>query len=268
MNDNFEISDNLRRSHGHGLVRDALTAVDRGESVVLVTVVHTDRSVPRRAGARMLVFGDGSQRGTIGGGEMESRVLAEAAEALTMGSPRFVSFDLVDPGVGDPGVCGGTVSLYLEPFMPEPDLLIIGCGHVGKAVAELGHWLGFAVTALDDRPELATAQQMPTADEVLPGPLVETIPKAGITSNTHVVLVTRNLAVDLEAVPLILATPARSVGVMGSKRRWSITREKLLEGGVAEAELDRVRSPVGLEISAESPEQIAVSILAEIVQLG
>lgn len=268
MSDIFQSMNRVDRSQGHGLLHDALAAVERGESVVMATVVDTNRSVPRHAGARMLIRPDGSQLGTIGGGEMESRVLAEAAEVLATGAPRFMTFDLVDPGAGDPGVCGGTVSLYLEPFMPEPDLVIIGCGHVGKAVAELGNWLGFPITALDDRPELATAEQMPMAAEVLAGSLTETIPKAGITANTHVVLVTRNLAVDLEALPAILATPARSVGVMGSKRRWSLTREKLIEAGVAEADLERVRSPIGLEISAESPEQIAVSILAEIVQLG
>ena len=145
--------------------------------------------------------------------------------------------------------------------------MIVGCGHVGKAVADLAHWLGYGVSALDDRPELATPEQLPTADQVLAGPVAEMIGQATITGQTHIVLVTRNLAVDLEAIPAALATPARSIGVMGSARRWGITRQKLIDAGIAPDQLDRVRSPIGLGINAETPQQIAVSIMAEITAL-
>ena len=254
--------------NSHELVRIALDAVDRGEPVVVATVVDTDRSVPRHAGSKMLVFADRRQVGTIGGGEMEARVIDTAVDVLSSGAPRLMNFDLVDPAAGDPGVCGGTITLYLEPLLPEANIVIVGCGHVGKAVADLAHWLGYRVTAIDDRVELATPEQVPNADEVLAGPIAETLATARITSRTHVVLVTRNLAVDLEAIPAALATPARSIGVMGSTRRWGITSQKLIDAGVAADELERVRSPIGLEISAETPEQIAVSILAEITALG
>jgi len=254
--------------NNHELVRIALAAVDRGESVVVATVVDTDRSVPRHAGSKMLVFGDRRQVGTIGGGEMEARVIDEAVEALIAGTPRLMNFDLVDPAAGDPGVCGGTVTLYLEPLMPEANIVIVGCGHVGKAVADLAHWLGYGVTALDDRADLAIAELLPTADQVLAGPVADLIGQATIHGGTHIVLVTRNLAVDVEAIPAALATSARSIGVMGSKRRWGITRQKLIDAGVPVAQLDRVRSPIGLAINAETPEQIALSILAEITALG
>ena len=141
------------RSSGYDILRDALTAVEGGESVVVATVVATSRSVPRHAGTRMLVFGDGTQQGTIGGGEMEGRVITAAAEVLRSGVPRFMTFDLVDPGVGDPGVCGGTVNLYLGPFMPEPNVVIIGCGHVGRAVAERAdHQTTFGVGRAFEQP--------------------------------------------------------------------------------------------------------------------
>lgn len=251
----------------HELVRQALDAVGRGESVVVATVVDTDRSVPRHAGSKMLVFGDRRQVGTIGGGEMEARVIEASVEVLSSGTPRLMNFELVDPAAGDPGVCGGTITLYLEPLLPEANIMIVGCGHVGKAVADLAHWLGYGVTALDDRPELATPEQLPTADQVLVGPVAEIIGQATITGQTHIVLVTRNLAVDLEAIPAALATPARSIGVMGSARRWGITRQKLIDAGIAPDQLDRVRSPIGLDINAETPQQIAVSIMAEITAL-
>jgi xanthine dehydrogenase accessory factor len=254
--------------NSHELVRAALDAVDSGQPVVVATVVDTDRSVPRHAGAKMLVFADRRQVGTIGGGEMEARVIDTAVEVLSSGTPRLMNFDLVDPAAGDPGVCGGTITLYLEPLLPEPNIVIVGCGHVGKAVADLAHWLGYRVTAIDDRIELATAEQMATADEVLAGPVADMIGQATIGGQTHIVLVTRNMTVDLDAIPAALSTPARSIGVMGSTRRWGITRQRLTERGIAAEQLDRVRSPIGLDIDAETPEQIAVSILAEITALG
>lgn len=254
--------------HGHELVRAALDAVDRGDAVVVATVVETERSVPRHAGSKMLVFADRRQVGTIGGGELEARVIDAAVEVLSSGAPRLVNFDLVDPVAGDPGVCGGTITLYLEPLLPDASVVVVGCGHVGKAVSDLAHWLGYRVTAVDDRAELATEDQLPTADHVLAGPVADVIGRATITDQTHIVLVTRNMAVDLDAIPAALATSARSIGVMGSKRRWAHTRQRLLERGVAAEQLDRVRSPIGLEIGAETPEQIAMSIMAEITALG
>ncbi len=247
------------------LLRQLVAAVDRGESVARVVVVDAARSVPRRAGASMLVWGDGTTVGTVGGGEMEARAVREAGEALVDGRPRRLRYELLDPGVGDPGVCGGEVELYVEPHQGDPIVYVIGCGHVGRAVVDLAHWLGFRVVATDDRAELVTEQSVPHADVRIAGPMAEALSVASMNANTDVVVVTRNVAVDLEILPLILATSARSIGVMGSRRRWATTRAALIAGGLTEGELDRVRSPIGIEIAAETPEEIAVSILAEIV---
>ena len=258
-----------RRERGAGddhLLRELLDTTDAGGGVVLATVVGTARSVPRHAGAKMLVYPDRRQVGTIGGGEMESRVVDAAIDALRDRRPRHMEFDLVDPAVGDPGVCGGTVNVYLEPFMPQPQLVVVGCGHVGRAVVELAHWLGYHVTALDDRTEVADPDALGAADVVLPGPFAETLGRVEIRDEAHVVLVTRNVAVDVEVLPVVLASQTLSVGVMGSKRRWSTTRAKLEAMGIDAASLDRVRSPIGLDIDAETPEQIALSILAEVVR--
>jgi len=250
-----------------GVLRELLTAVESGDSVVLATVVDTSRSVPRHAGTKMLVRADGSTSGTIGGGELEARVRQEAAAALADGRPRLVRYDLVDPVQGDPGVCGGEVHLYLEPYMPPATIFVIGCGHIGSAVVELAHWMGFRVVVFDDRPELVADAAVPLADVRLSGDFATALQVAPISDQTHVVVVTRNMGVDLELLPHLLGSGARSIGVMGSTRRWATTRAELANRGVAVAQLDAVSSPIGLDLHAETPQEIAVSILAEIVAM-
>jgi xanthine dehydrogenase accessory factor len=252
---------------GDDVLRELLDTVDGGESVVLATVVDTDRSVPRHAGTKMLIRADGSTSGTIGGGEMEARVRAEAAAALADGRPRLVHYQLVDPVQGDPGVCGGEVHLFLEPHMPTATIFVIGCGHIGSAVVELAHWMGFRVVAYDDRPELVGERALPLADVRLSGELAAALDVAPITDQTHVVVVTRNMSVDLRLLPSLLGAGARSIGVMGSTRRWATTRAELAGRGVPDEQLDAVSSPIGLDLHAETPQEIAVSILAEIVAL-
>lgn len=252
---------------GEGLIASLLAGVANGRAGVLATVIATSRSVPRRPGSKMIVWGDGTTSGTIGGGMMEARVVTESEAALADGFTRLITYDLVDPSRGDPGVCGGTVTVYLEPYMPTPTVFVIGCGHVGKAVVELAHWLGFRVVAFDDRAELVSGDAVPLADVRVTGTIADALSVAPITTETHVVLVTRNVAVDLELLPILVATPARSIGVMGSGRRWQTTLSALADAGVRPEALVRVTSPVGLELGAETPEEIAVSILAEIVQL-
>ena len=251
---------------GTGLLRELVAAVDRGESVARVVVVDAHRSVPRRTGASMLVWSDGRTIGTIGGGEMEARAVCSACEALVDGRPRRLRYELLDPGSGDPGVCGGEVELYVEPHVGEPTIYVIGCGHVGRAVVDLAHWLGFRVVATDDRVELVTAEALPHADVLAAGTIAAALQHAPINANTDVVIVTRNVAVDLEILPQVVVTPARSIGVMGSRRRWATTRAALIAGGLTVEQLNRVRTPIGLEIAAETPEEIAVSIMAEIVE--
>ena len=155
----------------------------------------------------------------------------------------------------------------MEPIGARPKLLVIGAGHVGKAVAHLAQWLGFWVVVCDDRPELCTPQAFPGADQYQPG-LMQDIPKnIDITPTTYIVLTTRGVDVDVPGLPALLDAPAAYFGVIGSQRRWAITRSQLLEMGISQEKLDRVRSPVGLDIDAETPEEIAVSIMAEIIKL-
>lgn len=238
-----------------------------GKSAALVTIVADQGSVPRHAGSKMLVLPDGSAEGTIGGGEMERQVVNEALEAIRDGSLRIKSYSFRDPGQGDVGVCGGEIKVLIEPIKPQPTLLIIGAGHVGSAVAHLGRWLGFRIVMSDDRPEFITPEAAPDADERLHVPIAEVTGKVSINSQTYVLLTTRGVDIDVDGLPALLEGPAPYIGVIGSRRRWETTAHKLLEAGVSKRSIDRVTSPMGLELNAETPEEIAISILAEIIML-
>jgi xanthine dehydrogenase accessory factor len=239
--------------------------VKEGKSVALVTVTATSRSVPRHAGAKLLVVRDGETIGTIGGGEMEARCIVEAGAAMNNGKSRTLTYELLDAANGDPGVCGGTVELFVEPFLPVATVYVIGCGHVGAAVVNLAKWMGYRVVATDDRDALATNANLPGADAVFAGSFAEAVKEEPIGAHTSVVVVTRNMAVDLELLPLVLNTPARFIGVMGSARRWATTAATLSERGISLEALARVHSPIGVNINAETPEEIAVSIMAAVV---
>ena len=240
--------------------------MEEGGPVVLATVVAPKRSVPRHAGTKMLVYADGSLSGTVGGGAMESRVIDAAGEVLATRKTRLLSYALVEPERGDPGICGGELQIYLEPYMPAHTVFVIGAGHVGKAVVELSHWLGYRTVISDDRADRVAEDTMPLADERIAGSVADALEAHPVTADTSVVVVTRDTGIDIAAIPLLLATPARYLGVMGSERRWLTTRRQLVDGGVAEADLDRIHVPVGIELGAETVEEIAVSILSEVIR--
>jgi xanthine dehydrogenase accessory factor len=245
--------------------RKIADAEEKKEPIVVCTVIGSRGSTPRHEGSKMLVYEDGHIDGSVGGGEVENRVIKEAMDALQDGRPRVLSYNMVDPTRGDPGVCGGTVDVYVEPVLPGPEMVIIGGGHVGQAVAHLAHWLGFRVVVSDDRPEYCTPEANPDADELVLSPMAELPVKKKITNQSYLVLTTRGMVVDVPGLPPLLDTPAAFIGLIGSKRRWTQTRKSLLETGIPEDKLNRVHSPIGLELNAETPEEIAVSIMAEII---
>jgi xanthine dehydrogenase accessory factor len=248
------------------LLAEIAAAVEGRRPVVLATVVSTRRSVPRHAGTKMLVYENGQQSGTIGGGELEATVIADAIGVLRTGKTRLETYALVDPDRGDPGVCGGEMTIYLEPYMPPHTVYVIGIGHVGRAVVELAHWLGYRTVATDDRPDRLTEDALAGADERIAGSVADAMATAPITEDTSVVVVSRSVEHDVDAIPQLLKTQARYIGVMGSDRRWNTTRKQLLEGGLAESDLARIHVPVGIELGAETVEEIAVSILSEIIR--
>ena len=230
-------------------------------------IVRSRGSTPRHATSKMLVFPDGHILGTVGGGEVESRVISEALKAIADRKPRLLEYNMADPERGDPGVCGGQLEIYVEPIIPKPTLVIVGVGHVGKAVAHLAKWLGFVVAVCDDRPDFCNQTAVPEADEFYPIPLEQLVEKLPITPWTYIVLTTRGVDVDVLGLPSLLDTKAAYIGVIGSRRRWATTTKKLTDTGISKTKLNLVHSPIGLEIQAETPEEIAVSIMAEIIKL-
>lgn len=239
----------------------------KNELAALCTVVRSQGSTPRHSTSKMLVYEDGNFIGTVGGGELENRVFQEALEALVDGQPRLLEYNMADPARGDPGVCGGTVEVFVEPILPAPTLVVIGGGHVGKAVAHLAKWLGFRVAVTDDRPEFLTPTANPDADAFYECKMEDLPQHLKINHRTYLVLTTRGVVVDATGLPPLLESDAAYIGVIGSRRRWKMTVDKLKEIGVSEERIARVHSPIGLELQAETPEEIAVSIMAEILML-
>ena len=249
-------------------IYQAVARLERdGESGALCAITRSRGSTPRRAGSKMLVYEDARFIGTVGGGEVESRVIREALEAIKDGRPRVLSYDMVNPAEGDPGVCGGQLEVYVEPILAKPVLLIIGGGHVGRALAHLARWLNFRVAVSDDRVEFCTPEANPDAEIFYPVKMAALPEQMKINRHTYIVLTTRGVAVDIEGLPELLNTPAAYIGVIGSRRRWTVTRKALLDAGVSEEAVRKVVSPIGLELNAETPEEIAVSIMAEILML-
>ena len=233
----------------------------------LCTIVRSHGSTPRHTTSKMLVYPDGHILGTVGGGEVENRVINEALQAIGDKKPRLLEYNMSDPERGDPGVCGGQLEIYVEPIIPKPTLVVVGVGHVGKAVAHLAKWLGFIVAVCDDRPEFCNPTAVPDADQFYPITMDQLSKNLQITPWTYIVLTTRGMDVDVQGLPSLLDTDAGYIGVIGSKRRWATTTKKLLSAGVSKKKLDQVHSPIGLEINAETPEEIAVSIMAEVIKL-
>lgn len=247
--------------------REVGRLLDEREPFVLCTVVDAKGSVPGKVGARMIVYADGRIAGTVGGAGLEEKVKAAAKEALVTGKPRTQSFDLMrrKPG-GLDSVCGGTVEVYVEPVLPQPHLLLCGGGHVCNAVARLADQLEYSYSVLDDRPEYASPERYPSARSIYPMKPAEFFSKVDPKRFSHLLLLGYSYQVDEEILQLGLPRFSGWIGLIGSQTKRHEMFDDLKKGGLAESDLARVECPVGLAIGAESPSEIAVSILGRIIQ--
>ncbi|HAM49440.1 MAG TPA: dehydrogenase [Nitrospiraceae bacterium] len=235
-----------------------------GKSSAVATIVQCLGSSPQKAGAKMLIREDGSIMGTLGGGCMEAEVIQASLMAIKDASPLTFPFELTEKHGGL--VCGGKVLVYIEPVIPDPCLIILGAGHVGRALSKVAKFSGFRVTVIDDRAEYADRTHLPDADDVLVNNFDGIFDKLSVEKNTSIVIATRGHDHDLEAVIAALKTDVRYIGLVGSKRKRAVLFHALRAKGFSEDDTRRVIIPVGLPIGSVSPEEIAVSIMAQIIQ--
>jgi len=241
-------------------------ALERGESAALVTIVSTTGSTPQRVGAKMLVFGDGRIVGTIGGGCYENDALGKAREAIHSRRPSLVHYELDDDFAQETGlICGGQMDVYIEPIEPSPELYVIGAGHVAFHLARLANEVGFRVHVVDDREKFANAERFPTAVEIVVDDIPTWIAGASLPPHAYTVIVTRGHTNDLEALRALAPRELRYLGLIGSRAKVARIYDALVDDRMPAEALARVHAPIGLDIGAVTPQEIAVSILAELI---
>ena len=241
-------------------------ALERGEAAALVTIVATTGSTPQRVGAKMLVFADGRIVGTIGGGCYENDAFWKAREAIDHRRPELVHYELSDDFAQETGlICGGQMDVYIEPIEPSPELYVIGAGHVGFHLARLAHEVGFRVHIVDDREKFANNERFPTAEEVVVDDIPTWVARANLPPHAYAVIVTRGHTNDLEALRALAPIDLRYLGLIGSRAKVARIYEALAADNMSAERLQRVHAPIGLDIGAVTPQEIAVSILAELI---
>ncbi|HEY4709482.1 MAG TPA: XdhC/CoxI family protein [Candidatus Acidoferrales bacterium] len=236
-----------------------------GRRGALATIVHTNGSIPSYESSRMLVREDGSIAGTIGGGCVEADVWAAAKEVMQIEQPRKMTFNLNHEAEYDAGlICGGTLEIFVEPILPQPVLYIFGGGHISSAVARAASAAGFGITVADDREAFANTERFPMAGELY-ATYEDAFQRIKPNASSYLLIVTRGHKDDMRVLAWAVRTEARYIGMIGSKRKV-LSVYKALEGeGYSADEFERVHAPVGLDIGALAPEEIAVSIAAELI---
>jgi xanthine dehydrogenase accessory factor len=241
-------------------------ALTRGETVALVTIVRAQGSTPQRVGAKMLVYADGRTVGTIGGGCYESEAFWKARDAIATGRPTLVRFDLSDDFASESGlICGGQMDVFIEPLAPAPHLYIAGAGHVGAELARAAADVGFRIHVVDDREKFANAERFPGADEIAVDSIADWLEQTDFPQSAYVAIVTRGHQHDLAALRAVVGRPVRYVGLIGSRAKVARIVDALAAEGIPAEALRRVHAPIGLDIGAVTPQEIAVSIVAELI---
>ena len=242
-------------------------ALKRGEEVALVTIVSANGSTPQRVGAKMLVYADGRFVGTIGGGCYEGEALWKAREALKTRKACTVRYELADDFAEESGlICGGQMEVFIEPIEPSPAVYVFGAGHVGQYVARVAHEAGFQVHVVDDRAKFANRERFPDAAEIVVDDIPAWLAKATLPGSAYAVIVTRGHRHDLDAMRALAPRKLRYLGLIGSRAKVKRIYDALVEdGSVPVEQLETVHAPIGLDIGAVTPQEIAVAIVAELI---
>lgn len=240
-------------------------ALARGEAVALLTVVRASGATPCPPGTKLLVHEHGALTGSFGGALLDGRARDDALRLLRAGQPELVTYHL-DPDSGESvGSCGATIDIFIEPLRPEPRLLIAGSGYVAQALARLAAPLGWRVALVDDRSEFATSATLPERAEVAVADIAAWVRERQADAMSAIVIVTRGHRSDEEALRAALGSSAGYIGMIGSPSKVRAIFRRLLRAGSPRADLERVHAPIGLDLGAETPDEIALSIAAELL---
>jgi xanthine dehydrogenase accessory factor len=250
------------------IFREIVNMRSLGRSAALATIIKVKDSAPRAEGSKMLIRGDGTTLGSIGGGSLEAHLCREAMEVIREARPRLLHFDLTGEEAAEEGMlCGGNMDVFVEPILSQPSLHIFGAGHISRAISKIAKIVGFHVVVIDDRAEFANADRFPEADEILTGDFSEAFSRLNVGRSSYIVIVTRGHQLDAQILEWAVKTEAKYVGMIGSRKKNEAVFSALLSKGIAKELLEGVHAPIGLNINAETPEEIAVSIMAEIINV-
>ncbi len=248
------------------VIKKAYEASLKGQSYAFATIIDsTLKGTPRKSGAKMVVLEDGSIFGTIGGGRNEKAATLECQKVMKTLVPTTVTYDYF--GQKGQSVCGGQINVFIEPFAGQKHFIICGAGHIALPLSVLAKMLNFKVTILDNRPEFANNKRFPHVDHILVGNHTEKLSRQTINENTYFMIVTQGNEYDFECLKTIVQSNAGYIGVISSQPKRIKFFKRLKNAGVAEKHLNRVKIPAGLDIGSQTPEEIAVSIMAEVVSL-
>ncbi len=249
------------------IYQELVNVLSKGERAVLATVIASQGSTPRKAGAKMLIKEDGTSIGTMGGGGNERQVVGKVIEVLNSGEPQVVRFDLSGRDKEVEMICGGQMDVFLEPILPPATLFLFGAGHISERTATVAKMLGFRVVVIDPRPQHNNIERFPEADSLIAEDYDSAFSKLKVDENSYLVVYTPSHVIDEKCLHFAVGTRAGYIGMIGSKKKVKEVKERLLQNGVSQQQLDRVHAPIGIDIGAETPEEIAISILAEIVKV-
>lgn len=240
----------------------------KGKSGALATIISTEGSAPREAGSKMLIYSDGSIFGTVGGGSLEATVIKEALNAIKSRRTKKLRYSLNDKEAGELGmICGGETEILIEPILPIELLYIFGAGHIAIPLCKIGKIVGFRVVVLDDRSEYASKDRFPEADDVLTIDYKSIDSLIEFNNSCFIVIVTRGHRSDELVLKQVIDKNVAYIGMIGSQNKVNTIITHLLEDGVDKALVEKVYAPIGIDIGAETPEEIAVSIIGQIIKV-
>jgi xanthine dehydrogenase accessory factor len=237
-----------------------------GQKCAIATIVQVNGSIPSYESAKLLVREDGSMVGTIGGGCVEAEVWNVAREVMETEKPRHLTFSLGQDAAYDNGlICGGQLNVFVEPVLPQPFAYIFGAGHISKSLSKIATTAGFATVIADNREAFANRDRFPEADQVHAEEYEELFPKLSINESSYIVIVTRGHRDDMRVLRWAIGTRARYIAMVGSKRKTISVVKELEKEGIERQAFERLHAPMGLEIGAVTPEEIAISVVAEMI---